>query len=56
VVAALVFAGFHMSVDRFVPQAVAGVVFGWLTVRTRSVVPAMVAHAAHNGLVVALGG
>ena len=56
VVAALIFAGFHMSPDRFLPQAAAGLIFGWLTVRTRSVVPAMIAHAAHNGLIVALSG
>ncbi|MFM2089784.1 MAG: hypothetical protein RLZZ127_273 [Planctomycetota bacterium] len=50
---AIVFAALHGSEYRFLPQLVLGLVLGMLTLRTGSVLPAMVVHAVHNGLAVA---
>ena len=52
VLSAVLFGAFHMSVHRFFPQAVLGVVLALLVVRCRSVWPAVLAHATHNGILV----
>jgi sodium transport system permease protein len=49
---AIVFAALHGSEYRFLPQLVLGLLLGLLTLRTGSVLPAMVVHAVHNGIVV----
>jgi len=52
----LLFGLFHLlvtdrlAVERFLPSTLLGLVLGWVCVRTRSIVPGMLLHAAHNGL------
>jgi sodium transport system permease protein len=48
------FALFHMNVFLFVPTFVLGVILGLLTVRSRSLFPAIVFHLLHNGVLIAL--
>lgn len=61
VVSALLFALFHLlvtdslAVERLLPSLLLGLLLGWLAVRSDSVLPGMVLHAAHNSLVVLLG-
>ena len=49
---ALLFGIVHASIYRFVPTALAGACLALVTLRARSLVPAMVLHAAYNGLLV----
>ena len=49
-VSAVVFSAVHLSPVGFVPLAVAGVLFGWLYMKSRSLWVALVAHAAYNAL------
>jgi sodium transport system permease protein len=49
------FALIHLSVFRFLPTFLVGAALALLVVRTRSLVPAMLAHATYNGLAVASG-
>jgi len=46
------FAIIHMSVFRFLPTFILGVLMASVVVRTRSIVPAMLLHAVYNGLAV----
>jgi ABC-type Na+ efflux pump permease subunit/membrane protease YdiL (CAAX protease family) len=54
IVAAVLFAAFHLSVYRFVPVFVVGLALGTLVWRTGSLVPAMLLHATYNALNVAV--
>ncbi len=47
---ALFFAIIHLDPVRFAPVLFLGALFGWMTWRTGSVWPAIVAHATNNGL------
>ena len=49
---ALFFAAMHLSVYRLLPTFLLGLVLGALTLRARSLWPAVVAHAAYNALTV----
>jgi len=51
---ALLFGIFHTSVFRLLPTTLLGVVLGGLALRTRSLVPSIVAHALNNGIVLYL--
>ncbi len=44
------FALFHMNVFQFLPQFFLGVVLGLLTVRSKSILPAMFFHLLYNGV------
>ena len=46
------FALFHMNVFQFLPSFFLGVVLGLLTVRSKSLFPAMVFHFLHNSLLI----
>ena len=48
-----VFAMLHGSLWSFVPLTFLGIALGWLTVSRRSLWPAVVLHAAYNGVLVA---
>jgi membrane protease YdiL (CAAX protease family)/NAD-dependent dihydropyrimidine dehydrogenase PreA subunit len=50
---ALVFALLHASVWSFIPLTVLGLALGWLSVRSRSLWPAIVAHVIYNAVFVA---
>jgi sodium transport system permease protein len=52
-ICALLFAVLHLSPWRFLPQLALGCLLGWLTLRTGSCWPAALAHALHNGLLLA---
>jgi membrane protease YdiL (CAAX protease family) len=52
--AALLFAGFHFSVYRFVPTALLGAVIGIVRLGSGSLWPAIAFHAANNAAVIAL--
>lgn len=54
-ICALLFAAMHLSPWRFLPQFALGCLLGWLTLRTGSCWPAAVAHAVHNGVLLAIG-
>ncbi len=54
-VSAAFFGAVHLSIYRFLPTALLGVVFALVVRRTRTIFPAMIAHATYNGLIV-LGG
>ena len=47
---AVCFGLFHMDPVRFFPTTALGVIFGYLTVYSGSIYPAMLAHATNNGL------
>ncbi len=55
-VTAVVFGLFHvltgnaLLVERFIPTTMMGFVIGWVALKTSSVVPGMVIHFVHNGL------
>jgi sodium transport system permease protein len=51
VVSAFLFAALHLSPYRFLPQFALGIALAALTLRTRSIGPAMLLHAGHNGAV-----
>jgi sodium transport system permease protein len=48
IVQAALFAAFHLLPERMPQTFAVGIVLGWLTLRTRSLLPAIVVHAAHN--------
>lgn len=56
VVSAMLFGAFHLittdslTVVRFLPSTFLGVALGWICVRSGSVLPGMLLHATHNGL------
>ena len=47
---AAAFAAFHLLPERMPQTFVLGVVLGWITLTTGSLVPAILAHAAHNAV------
>jgi membrane protease YdiL (CAAX protease family) len=53
VVTAMAFAAIHMYPPLLPLGFATGVVFGWIRERSNSIVPAIVAHVAHNVLMVA---
>jgi len=60
VVSAVAFAVFHvivletLAVERFFPSLLLGLVLGWVCVRTGSLFPGILLHAANNGLLLSL--
>ncbi|MCA9141826.1 MAG: ABC transporter permease subunit [Planctomycetaceae bacterium] len=56
VVSAILFGAFHviatsaLSTERFLPSTLMGLILGWVCYKTRSVLPGMLLHATHNGL------
>ncbi len=59
-VSAVLFGAFHvittntLSVERFVPSTIMGLVLGWVSLRSGSVLPGMLLHACHNGLLLSV--
>lgn len=51
-VSAFLFAVLHLSPFRFAPQFALGILLAVIVWRTRSVIPAMIIHAGHNGALV----
>ena len=51
-VCSFLFALFHMNVFQFLPAFFLGVVLGLLTVRSRSLLPAILFHALHNSVLI----
>jgi membrane protease YdiL (CAAX protease family) len=51
---AAAFAAFHLLPERMPQTFALGLVLGWLTLTTRSILPAIVAHAVHNATPVLL--
>ena len=47
---AAVFAGFHLLPERMPQTFILGLVLGWLTLATGSILPAVLAHLAHNSV------
>jgi ABC-2 type transport system permease protein/sodium transport system permease protein len=43
-----------LAAERFLPSAFLGLILGWVCWRTGSVVPGMVLHVCHNGLLLML--
>ena len=43
-----------LAPERFLPSAFLGLVLGWVRYRTGSVLPCMVLHAVHNGLLLSM--
>src|SRR5262249_33848223 len=60
VVSSALFAAFHLlvstsiAIERLVPSFVLGALLAWLCWRSGSVVPGMILHALHNGLLILL--
>ena len=52
VVSALCFAVIHFRIERMPDLVISGIVYGWMAARTGSLLPSMLAHALHNGVVV----
>ena len=52
-VSAIAFAIMHFSLASLVPFALLGMYFGWMRLRSGSLWPAMIAHFAHNFLIIA---
>ena len=61
VISAVLFGGFHvlttdaLAAGRLLPSTFLGLILGWVAWRTSSVVPGMLLHACHNGLLLTLG-
>jgi ABC-2 type transport system permease protein/sodium transport system permease protein len=57
-ISALLFGFFHLLVtpvfgfERLLPSTCLGIVLGWIAWKTGSVLPSMLAHAVHNGMLV----
>lgn len=51
----VLFGLFHMDPVRIIAASLLGVFFGWLVVRTGSIVPAMLAHFANNATAISVG-
>lgn len=49
---ALLFGAIHLNPWQFLGASILGLAFGWWTVRTRSIIPAVLGHALNNGMVV----
>jgi hypothetical protein len=49
---AFLFGAIHMNPWQFVGAFLLGLVFGWWTLQTRSILPALIGHALNNGMVV----
>jgi sodium transport system permease protein len=56
ILSSFLFALFHMNVFQFLPAFFLGVVLGLLTVRSDSLLPAMIFHLLHNGMLVLVAG
>jgi sodium transport system permease protein len=54
VLSSFLFAASHGSPDRFLPQAMLGLVLGAMALRTGSIVPGMVLHAGYNSTILAI--
>jgi sodium transport system permease protein len=52
ILCSFLFALFHMNVFQFLPAFFLGVVLGLLTIRSQSLLPAMMFHLLHNGMLV----
>jgi sodium transport system permease protein len=50
IISACVFGAFHFLIFRFFVTAGLGLLLGWLCWRSRSIFPAMIAHALHNAV------
>ena len=51
---AAIFAAFHLLPERMPQTFAVGISLGWMTLATRSILPAIVAHAVHNATPVVL--
>lgn len=55
-VSAILFGLFHtvapnlLAIERFLPTTALGIIIGWIAWKTGSLVPGMIVHAIHNGL------
>ncbi|MEM9827953.1 MAG: CPBP family glutamic-type intramembrane protease, partial [Planctomycetota bacterium] len=47
--------GNMLLLERFLPTTLMGLLLGWVAYRTGSVIPGMVTHAVHNGLLNLVG-
>lgn len=50
----LLFGAFHVDPYRFLPTSLLGMLFGYLVVKTGSLVPGMIAHAVNNSIAMLL--
>ncbi len=56
VITAILFGLFHvltgnaLLIERFIPTTLMGLILGWVAYRTGSVIPGMIVHLVHNGL------
>jgi len=50
VISALLFAAFHLDPFRFLPVFLMGLLLGYLTIRSGSIINSMISHAINNGL------
>lgn len=53
-VSGILFGLFHLDPWRIAPAAFLGIMFGWLTVRTQSLLPAILAHFANNATAISV--
>jgi len=49
-ISALLFALIHWSWPEFISLFWVGIMYGWMTLKTKSVLPALIAHITHNAL------
>lgn len=49
VLSGLIFGFFHIRLTQFIPLAMLGMLLAWMTIQTRSLWPAVVAHFVNNG-------
>jgi len=54
IISALLFAAFHLDPFRFVPVLLLGLLLGYLTVRSGSIINSMLSHTINNGLALVL--
>lgn len=54
IVSSLLFGLIHLNPWQFVSATLLGLVYGWWSFRTRSLIPSLLGHAINNGIVVLL--
>jgi len=48
ILSGLIFGLFHIRLTQFIPLALLGIIMAWMTIETRSIWPAVVAHFVNN--------
>ncbi|SHK67348.1 CPBP family intramembrane glutamic endopeptidase [Tepidibacter formicigenes] len=48
IVSALLFGAYHMNPQQFITASIGGLVYGWIYIKTKSIIPCIFAHSINN--------